>query len=291
MVKGVYYPPSFTPLFKSCPDIVNLQSNTNWKVSLIDSASVSTGPSQMVGSGDRCYNIQLTSVAKVFSIFPHRKISHTRKWPFWTNHNWVPNFGEENSTKWFQDVPNLSSRLKNSGFVAAYEIMMTFSNIFWTSFLVISTTLVVFEIATFTSNMRASDVLSRPKIQPKSRPQIYLNTSQVPELKRILYWTPYFMAEDWQFGFGSKPFRNCPQPNCAGDNFTRNMFYHHHPRCHQTIPTKCSDEEGGRREFWRNSVSLILLKPVDWRTHRSTQGEISCKHDQSQRQTLSLGLL
>ena len=115
-------------------------------------------------------------------------------------------------------MPNLSSRLKNSSYVAAFEIMMTFSNVFWTSFLVISTTLVVFEIATFTSNMRASDVLSRPKIQPKSRPQIYLNTSQVPELKRILYWTPYFMAEDWQFGFGSKPFRNCPQPNCAGDN-------------------------------------------------------------------------
>ena len=112
----------------------------------------------------------------------------------------------------------MRSRLKSSGYVAAFETMMTFSNVFWASFLVISTTLVFFEIATFTSNMRASDVLSRPKIQPKSRPQIYLNTSQVPELKRILYWTPYFMAEDWQFGFGSKPFRNCPQPNCAGDN-------------------------------------------------------------------------
>ena len=61
-------------------------------------------------------------------------------------------------------------------------------------------------------------MLSRPKIQLESRPQINLNTSQVPEMKRILYWTPYFMAEDWQFGFGSKPFSKCPQPNCAGDN-------------------------------------------------------------------------
>ena len=63
-------------------------------------------------------------------------------------------------------------------------------------------------------------MLSRPKIQLESRPQINLNTSQVPEMKRILYWTPYFMAEDWQFGFGSKPFSKCPQPNCAGDNFS-----------------------------------------------------------------------
>ena len=145
----------------------------------------------------------------------------------------------------------MSSRLKNSGFVAAYETMMTFSNVFWISFLVISTTLVVFEIATFTSNMRASDVLSRPKIQPKSRPQIYLNTSQVPELKRILYWTPYFMAEDWQFGFVSKPFRNCPQPNCAGDNFTRNMF-HHHPHCHhitKIYPPSAVTKKGDAENF------------------------------------------
>ena len=111
--------------------------------------------------------------------------------------------------------------LSGSCHVVTCEIIMTFSNVCWTLFLVLSTSLIFFELAIHNSNRRASEVLSRPKIHPESRPQIYLNTSQgtrVQKLKRILYWTPYFMAEDWQFGFGSKPFRNCPQPNCAGNN-------------------------------------------------------------------------
>ena len=118
---------------------------------------------------------------------------------------------------------NLAAMLKSSGHVDACEIViMSLSNVYWTLLLFISAALIFFEIASLNSNRKASDVFSRPKILPESRPQINLNTSQetrvVQKLKRILYWTPYFMAEDWQFGFGSKPFRKCPQPNCAGEN-------------------------------------------------------------------------
>jgi len=111
---------------------------------------------------------------------------------------------------------------------------MTFPNVCWTLFLLLSTSLIFFEFTIYNSNRKAGEVLSRPKIHPEVLPEIYLNTSQgsrVQKLKHILYWTPYFMAEDWQFGFGSKPFRKCPQPNCAvtnkgrAENFDAILFH------------------------------------------------------------------
>ena len=74
-------------------------------------------------------------------------------------------------------------------------------------------------------------MLSRPKIQPETN----LKTNRVQKLQRILYWTPYFMAEDWQFGLGSKPFRKCPQPNCAGNHF---YFYNHCNESWENLATK-----------------------------------------------------
>ena len=32
--------------------------------------------------------------------------------------------------------------------------------------------------------------------------------------KRILFYTSYFSMKDWLFGFGQKPFENCPVSNC-----------------------------------------------------------------------------
>ena len=32
--------------------------------------------------------------------------------------------------------------------------------------------------------------------------------------KKILYFNNFFHIKDWNFGFGSKPFLNCPVSNC-----------------------------------------------------------------------------
>ena len=126
---------------------------------------------------------------------------------------------------WFQDLLLSISMVKVSWHVAACgESIMTFPNAFWSFLLLISAPLIFFEIATYSrSKSETSYMLSRPKIQPQTNLKTNRGT-RVQKLQRILYWTPYFMAEDWQFGFGSKPFRKCPQPNCAGNHF---YFYNH----------------------------------------------------------------
>ena len=52
-----------------------------------------------------------------------------------------------------------------------------------------------------------------------------LEVTNVHKRKHILYWTPYFKAQDWQFGFGSKPFQKCPQPNCAGEKWNKYVSF------------------------------------------------------------------
>ena len=45
-------------------------------------------------------------------------------------------------------------------------------------------------------------------------------TASFDELKKILFFTPYFHMNDWQFGFGHKPFERfgCPVSNCYTTN-------------------------------------------------------------------------
>ena len=33
-------------------------------------------------------------------------------------------------------------------------------------------------------------------------------------VKRVLFFTPFFKKADWDFGFGSEPFGECPSKNC-----------------------------------------------------------------------------
>ena len=45
-------------------------------------------------------------------------------------------------------------------------------------------------------------------------------TATFDELKKILFFTPYFHMNDWQFGFGHEPFVKyaCPVSNCYTTN-------------------------------------------------------------------------
>ena len=87
----------------------------------------------------------------------------------------------------------------------------------WLFLLLLCALLIFLEIASYSnSDGETNKITLRPKVQPEK----YLKTNQVTNVhkrKHILYWTPYFKAQDWQFGFGSKPFQKCPQPNCAGE--------------------------------------------------------------------------
>jgi len=95
---------------------------------------------------------------------------------------------------------------------------MTVPNDFWLFLLLLCALLIFLEIASYSnSDGGTNKIILRPKAQPEK----YLKTNQVTNVhkrKQILYWTPYFKAQDWQFGFGSKPFQNCPQKNCAVTN-------------------------------------------------------------------------
>ena len=39
-------------------------------------------------------------------------------------------------------------------------------------------------------------------------------SSPSPAMKKILFYTPFFSADDWNFGFGSNKFQKCPVSNC-----------------------------------------------------------------------------
>ena len=91
----------------------------------------------------------------------------------------------------------------------------------WLFLLFLCALLIFLEIASYSnSDGQTNKITLRPKVQPEK----YLKTNQVTNVhkrKHILYWTPYFKAQDWQFGFGSKPFQKCPQPNCAGEKWNK----------------------------------------------------------------------
>ena len=40
----------------------------------------------------------------------------------------------------------------------------------------------------------------------------------ITRVKRILFYTSFFKQKDWSFGFGSKPFGQCPIKNCFVTN-------------------------------------------------------------------------
>ena len=41
---------------------------------------------------------------------------------------------------------------------------------------------------------------------------------EIPNVKKILFYTPFFSMKDWGFGFGQKPFERCPVSNCLTTN-------------------------------------------------------------------------
>ena len=43
-------------------------------------------------------------------------------------------------------------------------------------------------------------------------------TKETPNVKKILFYTPYFSMNNWGFGFGQKPFERCPVSNCLTTN-------------------------------------------------------------------------
>ena len=101
---------------------------------------------------------------------------------------------------------------------------MIVPNNFWLFLLLLCALLIFLEIASYSNSYGQRNKIT---LRPKVKPEKYLKTNQVTSAqkrKHILYWTPYFKAQDWQFGFGSKPFQNCPQPNCAGEKWNKYVF-------------------------------------------------------------------
>ena len=47
--------------------------------------------------------------------------------------------------------------------------------------------------------------------------------NNITNLKKILFYTPYFYMKDWGFGFGQEPFKRCPVSNCYTTN-NRNLL-------------------------------------------------------------------
>ena len=156
---------------------------------------------------------------------------------------------------------------------------MIVPNNFWLFLLLLSALLIFLEIASYSNSDGATNkIILRPKVQPEK----YLKTNQVTSAqkrKHILYWTPYFKAQDWQFGFGSKPFQNCPQPNCAGEKWIKYVFkpglmfhFWNLSHLHHFEKIMLSDEQGEGWKFRRNSLPLFLFKSFGWRSYGSIKG-------------------
>ena len=157
---------------------------------------------------------------------------------------------------------------------------MIVPNNFWLFLLLLCALLIFLEIASYSnSDGGTSKITLRPKVQPEK----HLKTNQVTNVhkrKQILYWTPYFKAQDWQFGFGSKPFQNCPQPNCAGEKWNKYVFkpglmshFWNLSRLHHFDKIILSDQQGEGWKFRRNSLPLFLFKSFGWRWYGSIKGD------------------
>ena len=130
----------------------------------------------------------------------------------------------------------------------------------WKSLLVSCCGLILISLASVMFELQKSNIQQSTFIVPKSAPKSHFGfvaknqTSQkafdFSKAKKILYYTSFFGAKDFDFGFGNEPFieRKCPDTNCYTTN-NKTLLGKQQGVCHcsvhifhlpPTASTKCS---------------------------------------------------